>query len=327
MTEQPSALEVRLRSTLVELRPPHGAPHLLRARVAVIPETQARTWWRTPARVFARAVALAALVAVVIALSALRPTLGPVAPGGPGAAPPAAFDPMIEGPGILRYEVRTLVLVPLVAALGVALVGGRWALRRRGQALVIRVAIVAVLAGAIASPALQPGFEMGSAYGPMVGYDLHADPPPGADYPTVWYETAEPGGPLALVLTVRNPGPLPIRLDGLVETQTAATPLIQRWTALWLGTDRNTIGNPLDELVPFTPTTVEPQQELQVYLVGRAGLCAFGPGYTLASPLTGHSSRGRTIEFAYSVLGLGSTAPFELPMSLVEPYRENCPAS
>jgi len=327
MTEHSSAMELRLRQTLVGLRPPDGAPDALRARVATVPDTAARAWWRTPARALTGAVALAAVVAVVVGAVAVQPTPLPVTPGGPGAAPPIPFDPMIEGPGILRYSVWTLVLVPLVVAAVVGVLGLRWALRRRGQALAIRLAIAAVVAGGIASPALQPGFEMGSAWGPMLGYDLQVEPPPGADYPTVWYETAEPGGPLVLVLTVRNPGPLPIRLDGLVETQTAATPLIQRWTALWLGTDPNSFGNRFDQLVSFTPTVVEPHQELQVYLVGRAGLCAFGPAYTLASPVTGHTSRGREIEFAYSVLGLGSSAPLELPMSLVEPYRENCPAA
>jgi hypothetical protein len=327
MTEQASAMELRLRQTLFDLRPPDGAPDALRSRVAAIPDTAARAWWRMPARALAGAIAVAAVVAVVVGVVALRPTPLPVTPGGTGTAPPATFDPMIEGPGILLSSVRTLLLVPIVLAAVVAVLGLRWALRRRGQALAIRVAIVAVLAGGIGSLALQPGFEMGSSWGPMLGYDVQVEPPPGADYPTVWYETAEPGGPLVLVVTVRNPGPLPIRLDGLVEKQTAATPLIQRWTALWLGTDPNSMGNRFDQLVSFTPTVVEPQQELQVYLVGRAGLCAFGPGYTLASPVMGHTSRGRELEFAYSVLGLGSSAPFELPMSLVEPYRENCPAA
>jgi hypothetical protein len=326
VTEQLSAIELRVRRTLVYLRPADGAPAALRARVEAIPDAALpRAWWQAPARTLAGAVTVIAVGAVVAALIAFRPTPGPVTPVGPGAAPPTPFDPMIEGPGIIHSAASTLVVVPLVVASVIAIIGLRWALRERWHMLAVRLAIVAVLAGGVASLALEPGFERGSAWGPVMGYDLQVEPPPGADYPTVWYETAEPGGPLVLVVTVRNPGPLPIQLDGLVETQTSATPLIQRWTALWLSSDPNTVGG-VDNAVPFTPTLVAPQGELQVYLVGRSGLCAYGPGYTLASPVTVHTTRGRELRFSYSVLGLQSTAPFELPMSLVEPYRENCSA-
>jgi hypothetical protein len=325
MTEPTSAVELRLRETLLQLRPPDAAPDALRARVAAVPEARPRAWWRPAARALAAALAVAGVAAAVIGLVALRPAFGPIEPAGPGANPPMPFDPMIEGPGILRSVASTLVVVPLVVATAIAVIGLRWALRERWHVLAIRLAIVAALAGGIGSLALHPGFVVGSAYGPMIGYGLQVDPPPGSNYPPVWYETAEPGGPLVLVVTVRNPGPLPIQLDGLVETQTSATPLIQRWTALWLTSDPNTIGG-IDHAVPFTPTVVEPQGELQVFLVGRSGLCAYGPGYTLASPVSGHITRDRELDFAFSVLGLQSSAPFELPVSLVEPYRDNCTA-
>src|SRR5256885_2252501 len=105
MTEQSSALELRLRQTFVDLRPPDGAPDALRGRVAAVPEPAARAGWRTPARALARAMAVAAVVAVVVGVVALRPTPVPLTPGGPGTAPNATFDPMIEGPGILLYSV------------------------------------------------------------------------------------------------------------------------------------------------------------------------------------------------------------------------------
>ena len=320
-----TALEVRLHALLAELRPTDGASAGLRARVLAIPDVSPRVSRFGSLRTLgALAAAAAVLTAVIITLASTTLIL-PRSPAGAPAPTAGPFDPLLEGPGIIRSIVPTLTLVPIGLAVLVAVLGLRWVLRRGLGMLYWRAFIVVAAALMVGAVALQPGFGRGSSYGPEIGYDLQVDGPPGSDTPATWYETAEPGGPLMLTFTLVNPGPLPIRLEGLIETQTAETPLIQRWTALWLGDDPNAFGSSLEHLVPFTPQTVAPMEELQVYLVGRAGMCAYGPGYTVETPVEGHSSRGRTLTFAYSALGLQSTAPMELRMQLVEPYRLGCP--
>jgi hypothetical protein len=75
----------------------------------------------------------------------------------------------------------------------------------------------------------------------------------------------------------------------------------------------------------FQPKVIQPGAYIDVYLVRRAGACAFGPGFALNNPeVQGFATRDRVVHFAYSVFGLWSTAPFELPANLVEPYGR-CP--
>ena len=325
MTESREPFERRLGATLESLRPVDGASGALRSRVAAVPaQSGAPMWlrWRRPL-----AGATLAVGALAVAVVVVRPVLVATVAPGSGNAPAATvpFDPSIDGLGILRGVIPMLWIVPPVLGLAIAAFGARWA-RGRGRVVSWRVVPGIVVGAAVAAIALQPGFVEGSFYSRGIGYGLEVDSPPGTSYPSTWYETAQPGGVLMIGLSFRNGGPLPIRLEGLVETVFDDRPLISRWTSLWVGSDPDTIGSDIAHLVPFTPRTVDPGKEVQVYLVGRAGLCVYGPGYAVGAPIQGHVSRGPTIEIAYSVFDLSASAPYTLPVNLVEPYRDNCEA-
>jgi hypothetical protein len=132
---------------------------------------------------------------------------------------------------------------------------------------------------------------------------------------------------LVIAVSITNPGPLPIRLEGLVEDPNARNTVITRWVGMTTWEDQSVIPD-LANMPAFSPVTVQPNQQQLVYLAARAGQCSFGPDFTLNSTdpdLIGYSNRGRTINFAYSVFGLEAIAPFELPVTLVEPMRNRCP--
>jgi hypothetical protein len=222
-----------------------------------------------------------------------------------------------------------LLLVPgavvlIALALAVSLLYAHRGIR--GWLDVLGLAVLGlVVAGAIAL-AMHPGFEYrGGSLAPVLGYGVQADPPRGGDGAPVFYETVNAGDPAILLVTITNPGPLPIRLDGIVEDPGASGTNLPRWTAMTTATDPNVIGQPFKDLGTFEPTTVEPGGYLDVYLVSKAGPCAFGPSFTLAkSADLSMIIRNRQVLFGYSVLGLSSSAPYELPVNLAEPTRNNC---
>ena len=323
--------EALLRARLGDLRPVEGAPDVLRSRVESVPERLGR---QHPVRRLLGGHAgtlivagLAAAASLVLLAVAIRPGL--IAPGPGGVAPTATFDPTVEGPGLLYGVVPTLVIVVgLVALVAVGLATG-WIIRHSGiggWTGAIRLAALGTLAVAAMAVALHPGFTWGDGvFGSVAGYSVQAEPPEGGDGAPVFYEAANPGDPLVVVVTVTNPGPLPIRLDGLVEDPMAPQTITTRWTAVATATDPGTDPNRLDQLQSFRPIVVEAGGKVNVYLVAKAGKCTFGPDFVEGSPgVGGYVSRGRDIRLAYSVFGLSSSAPFELPMHLVEPTREGC---
>jgi hypothetical protein len=318
-----------LRAALAELRPADGAPPALRRAVDAIPAV-AHSRWDALRRVLPAAAALAVVVVAVGLVMDGRLRLGP-GPVGPGAdgAPDPTFDPMLEGPGIWRSVVPLLPIVFSLLAAVVGVSGVRWVLRARDLrgSMLLRSLIVAAACAAIAAPGFEPGFAQGSSYGPVLGLDVQDNAPRGADGPDAWYVTAEPGAAYAIVVSVENPGPLPIRLEGIVETETAETPMIPRWTAVWLARDQHIVPNPTDLWQRFTPTVVGPGSEIQLNLVGRSGQCAFGPGFTLGTLPGTFTTRSRTIQVVYSLFGLTQTADVEIPVQIVEPYAEHCPSS
>jgi hypothetical protein len=172
---------------------------------------------------------------------------------------------------------------------------------------------------------LQAPFTVTGGYGPTLGYDASANPPIGSNGPTVYYSTAAPGKPTIVFFDLWNLGPMPVRLDGLVADLTEGfdgAGVI----ALALPADPNAFRNRLDQLVPFTPSVVAPNEWVRIFLVGRAGSCAFGPGYQPGvSDSTAYASRVRTVRLGYSILGLSSTTDVEMPMQLVEPAAVHCP--
>lgn len=328
MSEQLSdgLLEARLRAALADLQPVNGAPARLRARVDDIPNAASTSsrWLRS---LFLAGTAAAGMGLIAL-LAAGRLQLAMPLPGpGAGNAPDPTFSPSIEGPGIWTSVVPQLPIVFVALAAIVGAAGARWVLRARDLrgSMFLRAVLAVGACVAIAAPGFEPGFEPGSSYGPVLGLDVRASAPAGTDGPDAWYETAEPGGPVALMVSIRNPGPLAIRFEGIVESETADNPIAFRWTAVWLPRDANVYPNTTDRWQSFTPTVIEPGSEIQVNLVGRAGSCAFGPGFTLATPPGAMASRSRSIQVAYSVFGLTQTADVELPMQIVEPYAEHCP--
>ncbi len=171
----------------------------------------------------------------------------------------------------------------------------------------------------------HPGFEWrGGAYAALRGLEVKADPAPGSGGVTTFYETAEPRGSFVALVTLTNPGPLPIRLEGLAEP-TPISDAVPRWTALWLGSDPQTIGGSLDQVRPFQPIDVAAQGTIDLYLVGHAGACAIGPTFSLSSGnVGGYVGGDRDIELAYSVFGLDRAGIFTLPFAVVEPVPNNC---
>jgi hypothetical protein len=335
--ESTDIVELRLRRALADLRPSGPAPDDLRVRVQGVPHHVGATGLRASLRRLVVAPAsvavLAAAASIVVLTFAIHPILTPPATT-PGTAPAASFDPTVEGPGLVYGVVPTLLIVPgIVAVLALALLL-RQLLRVRwlgGWVDMGRLVVLSAMAAGAIAFALHPGFQwLGGSLGPRIGYDVRVDPPPGStDSDPVWYETAEPGAPLTLIISLTNPGPLPIRLEGIVEDPEAPLRLSTRWIAMTSWPDQTRI---LDEsdLPSFAPIVVQPNEQLLVVLVARAGTCSYGPGFTYGSTdpdLSGYASRTEEIHFAYSVFGLSASAPFELPVNLVEPMRNGCPAS
>jgi hypothetical protein len=149
-----------------------------------------------------------------------------------------------------------------------------------------------------------------------MGLDVRAEP-------GVWYVTAEPGGPVVLAFDVGNPGPLPIRLLGVVERQDPEGSFL-RWTAVWLHEDADGGMPAVEEAAPFRPLEVPPDGHVVLYLVGRAGACAFGPSFRLEDADTGTFVTSRHVRIAYAVLGLSSVGEVELPVTLAQPQSEEC---
>jgi len=331
-------LEIRLGETLRALRPAGGAPAALRSRVEMIPErVPSEPFLRRFLRGWPAAATVAGLLAVAaVALLAvgLRPSLLDQATNGGPQPTRIPFDPTVEGPGLLlSFNVpRTLVLVPGAVAL-IALTLAAVQLYRhrgiRGWLDTLRLGVLGVAAAGAIGLAMHPGFEWrGGSLAPVLGYAVQADPPRGGDGAPVFYETVNPGEPTVVLVTITNPGPLPIRLDGIVEEPGRAATALPRWTAMTTTKDPNTVPNSLSDLDPFQPKVVQPNDYLDVYLVSKAGPCAFGPSFTLdQSAELAMIGRNREVFFGYTVLGLSSAAPFELPVNLVEPTRMNCPSS
>lgn len=324
--------ERALRDVLSDLRPMGPAPAVLRDRVMRIPAERRPAGrlhvMRSPVSVAGRLAVLAAAAVLAIAVLgtlASRPTAqGPGASAVP-SAPAQTFDPAIEGIGIVTSVETTLQALPWLVAVAAGVVLGGIALRsgRRGRFAALAVAIVLV-AGALGLSSV-PGFEMGGAWGGIQGLDVQAEAPRGSNGPGVYYVTAESGGHFVVAFTVRNPGPLAIRLGGLVEDLNPP-PLAPRWTALWLYTD-DVGGVPApDAASPFQPVEVAPGGSVVLYAVGRASPCALGPTFALADVANvGLAGRGNP-RLAYSVFGLSGLSEIQLPVVIAEPHRPNCPA-
>jgi hypothetical protein len=324
-------IEARLRAALVDLRPANGAPAALRARVDATPDRIGSRGLAARVRSLAAMPAFVAVVvvaaAIVIAAVSLEHAVAPDNIGGAGSQP-VTFDPALEGPGIVHDPIPTLWIVEALVVLLALGLARRWRSRvgfdsgrdmARGLALIVLVAASASIA--ITTPLKDWGGSIGTA----LGYGLQVYPPPDTDAPEVYYESAKPGEPMIAFFDVTNTSALPITLEGIVmsDSRSNAGP---RWTALALASDPNTFPNPPDKLRVFTPQVIAPNDRITLYLVGKAGPCAFGPGYTVDTVgVTGYASMSRDLQLDYSILGLSATSTFTMPLQLVEPAASRCP--
>lgn len=326
-----TVLESRLRAALADASPIGGAPAALRSRVDAIPHTAPhrslvrRMWTATIANLTvagATGVAALALLAVVA-----RPAV--LTSAGSGASPGPTFDPA-SMPGLVTSIIPTLQFVPLVSiafsffAAANALARLRW---RRTRSSLAQLGLFAALGVGSLGLMVHPGPSwQGGTYGPVLGFKIESGPAPGSDAETAFYETTNPGDPVMIVITATNPGPLPIRLEGLygsVEPEARFT----RWVGIARDLDPgDSLPTNVDQLRQFEPVDIAPGERVDLYMVGRAGACAYGPGFTLDAPdVSSYINVGGSVGLVYSVFGLVWISPFELPMTIVEPLRADCP--
>ena len=324
-----AAFEGWLRGAMRGLSPEERAPDALALRILSIPDQPSRPG------LFARirdgqpgallAAGFAAAVAVLLLSTAFR-----LQPAGPGAidSPGTTFDPTIVGPGIVTSTFPSLAIARWALA-GAALVFALVQLfgRRPASRMAMILGGLGLLVAYLVSPLLRldPGLQNGGFDALPLGFGIDAPEGP-FDSRDLWYETADPGQPTTIVITLRNAGPLPVRFDGIVGDLGEVFLAAQPWRAVWLGTlgDDGSVAG-IERASLFEPTTIEPGNELQVFLVGRAGPCAYGSTFQLGDDSqTGALQISRIVEVAYSVFGLSSSTQLELRMDLAEPLRADC---
>ena len=317
--------EQRLAAALEGQRPTDGAPATLRSRVLEIPT--ARTPFPFDRHGAWRLAGTA--VAAVIVVSVLGLRLGAVGPQvvTPGASG-GGIDPTVEGPEIITALIRTLPLVGWSAAAILAVVGLRLLLRSpRDRRRLAAAAVIGLAAIGSAGLASHPGPGVGgwNGYGPSFGFRLVETPnvTDGDGLPlATLVESAEPGQPFAFFFVVHNPGPLPVRLEGLIEDEGARDRIAPRWTALAIARDVNMIGGPLSNATPFQPVDIPPDGDIGLYVIGKASACAIGAAPSASSQA--YAGRGPDIQLVYSVFGLTNTSTYHMPVMIEEPILEGC---
>ena len=335
MTHHPSTIETELRAVLARQRPAEGAPAALRARVDDIPE---RVRLDNPLLALLRraAVPLAAVgvASAAVVLASIGLTRAPVTGLPPAGGPTTVtFDPTLEGFGLVTSIVPTLLVgqwmlvgIAVAMVLRLSLGAGRHTRRSKLVASLL-VVLTIVIAPTTRLPFLDDlGLQPGNVRAVLAGYAL--DEPPDEPFQEFdrYYQTAGPGESISIMFSIENAGPVPVRVEGVVVHPDSLAHVQARWTAVWLpaiGTSADVVP-PLEETRPFEPRALAPGEELQLYLVGRAGPCAFGPGFAADSGVAGWTMLGPTIEVAYSIAGLVGTATIDMDQAFLEPRRNNC---
>ncbi len=320
--------DTRLERTLRELLgagDPGPASPQLRERVDGIPDTAPT---RVRPRILSALGGLAGLAAAAAILLAVlgRPTGVRVPPAGgvlrPGAAQNATFDPRLIGPGMVGAGVPTEWVVALLMLAGVAVVAFGVRLgARRGFVPIVVVAIAGLGAVQTLTVDVGPGPVTSSR---ALGMTF-VSPAAGSSAKDVGYITAAPGEPFTILVSISNDGSMPIRLLGLHDPATADLVMVPRITAVWRDTAPNGGTQDMDMAVPLTPIDIAPHEFVVLYLVGRAGQCAFGPTYdpSLASTV-GYGGLG-DLQVVYSVYGMPRTMLLRWPYEILEPQPSPCP--
>ena len=332
MTQQDTSLEARLRATLVDMRPAEGAPSRLRVRVESIPHQPRDPMWMRAVKgrgIWFAATGIA-VVAIAIATAGFSRIPWLSLPSGAPTTTSPGFDPALVGPGLIADDFAPLpdlfgmLLVLNAAAVAFATFIGPRIGTNRGRVVVV----IALLGIAIGFGFMRPpiGLTAGGLRGAPVGYTWSANQ---FTNQNAWISIADPGDPLVGIISLRNTSAVPVRIEGLIsygpfDPDAAGT----QWTALWIQGDPAEGGDPgLDSVVPFVPRTMEPGEELNVYLAARAGRCSYGPGYDPDNPPSeslSFSAAGPEFTFAYSVFGLVTKAVIDSGEIFVFPSRNNC---
>jgi hypothetical protein len=313
MSERGDArLERGLRDLLRD-RTPVSAPDGLRDRVDRIPETD-RAGSGQALRSISTLVALAAVIVVaVIAGQSFRvPTsVGPAA----SPVPTASFDPSLQGPGVAQVA-NTAPYWAFVLIVGALCMIFAMAMESR-----LRI-VPAVAAGLLLGWALIGTYwpvQVGSFfYGPGLGV-VQAEMPPAVDL-VQFYVLASPDEPFSVGVGIEgDPGPVPVRLEGIVGMPEGF--IGPRWTAVWLDADTNGGGGSQGPGTPFRPFVLNGMFQ-GIWLVGRAGQCAVGPSFDQGAPTADGGYASPSITLRLTVLGWPRT--YDLAQPTVTEPDTNC---
>jgi hypothetical protein len=323
-------LDPALRKELQRRDPGEAAPPGLRSWVLSVPDGPAQGPAIRLRREVAALLSLAAMMLlVVIGLTTIRHLEGPGVAGSSVPADSAAsqspvpsagelFDPSLEGPGVSSTDDLSPAILVIAACgvLGVLSVSARgW--RRTAPAL-----IGALLAGWALVAALAPISIGFSGYGQGLNV-VRASGVPGSSEELL-YELAPPNGRFTMGILINAGQPLPVRIEGIVSPSYAGRDsfLGMVLTAVWI--DDEPHGGMSGPARPFAPFDV-PREGQAIWLVGRAGGCAFGPAFDPLRSDVGGFAGIESIDLRVSVLGWPRTISLALPFRLVEPHPQSCP--
>lgn len=267
------------------------------------------------------ALALAAVVALAVGLA----TVTTSAPGdGHGGAPPTA-PPGTEGdipwPGV-TLGAGGFPWWLVIAGLGIAAIAGLLLAARRPRVSTRWARAAALLVGA----SLVAGYQLlvtwtPLEYGPVSGLGPEVlrvvEPDPASDGVPVNYYPWSAGGHIHVVVSVRNAGPVPIRILGIGDERSDA---LWRLTGLELRRNMTTL-----DTIPFVPTELEPGAMIEGRAEATFSTCEpgstmrAGPGEDGVMQLTLVSMPVR-----YEVLGLARQASISLPYAMVAEATGSC---
>jgi hypothetical protein len=137
----------------------------------------------------------------------------------------------------------------------------------------------------------------------------------------------ETGEPFTYLVSVRNNGPLPIRLLGLPAPD---LPLDERlvqsesaWTGLGLLRDPAVVSADPHDVVPFQPVDLAPGEEIVVVVAEMGGACA-DPALSPPRPADPNQYTISGIAFVYEMLATRDTVFMSLPFENTVPSTPGC---
>ena len=317
MTDE--TLPRRIREVLLESQLSGAAPPSLRTRIVAVPEGGSAIRGSRPGAWLFSLMRVVAAAGIVLAAGYLLTTgfkLPADSAAGQTAVPVLpAFDPTVDGPGIVTEANHHLRYAPLILAVIVSVVAIYIGYQRgRNALLAANGLIVAVILGAL-FVGNQPGVEFGNSSGPGDGIDWEVDSSP-TDERRAFMVDVGPNESFGVFFNVTNRGHLPVRLEGVVGGREYFRG--PRWTAVGMSPDEYGIVGP-EGMQPFRAIDIAPGQYVLLYVAGRAGPCVLRPGDEDVGNYSNMSLR-----IAYSVLGMSWVNDIEPGFQVLEPARDHC---